>query len=380
MSFWIISILLSAFAIFCVVYPILRRNEDIVDFIEHDKLHYKTRIDEIDRDLKLGRISADAAEAAKAEEGRKLISISKSAKPSNPTKNIFNKKLLAAIFAMAIPTLAAAIYLPVGNPTLSDQALADRLKADPNDQSVDELLARAEAHLAKTPDDARGWSVVAPVYTRLGRYQDAVLAWSNVLRLAPQFPQVRSLLGEAILSTTDGVVNEQAFKLFEDEKKLNPASARARYYIALGLGQSGKNKQSAEAWEELIAGANPQAPWLQEARNQRDEQRKLAGLPKLEETENQPGPTKEQVAAAQEMSEEDRSAMIENMVSGLAERLEENPEDKAGWQRLIRAYMVLNDKEKALKSIETALKTFQNDESFAQELNEQKSALKGSQE
>jgi len=60
-----------------------------------------------------------------------------------------------------------------------------------------------------------------------------------------------------------------------------------------------------------------------------------------------PGPTREQMKAAGEMSPEDRMALIQSMVDRLAEKLEENPNDRMGWERLIRAYEVLGDTEKA---------------------------------
>ena len=57
------------------------------------------------------------------------------------------------------------------------------------------------------------------------------------------------------------------------------------------------------------------------------------------------GPNAADVAAAEEMSEEDRTAFIRSMVDGLAMRLEEDPSDLEGWLRLIRAYSVLGDSE-----------------------------------
>ena len=55
----------------------------------------------------------------------------------------------------------------------------------------------------------------------------------------------------------------------------------------------------------------------------------------------QPGPTEEQVAAAQSMAAGRRAAMIEGMVERLAERLKGEPDDVEGWLRLIRSYAVL---------------------------------------
>ncbi|MGB9646917.1 MAG: c-type cytochrome biogenesis protein CcmI, partial [Stellaceae bacterium] len=59
------------------------------------------------------------------------------------------------------------------------------------------------------------------------------------------------------------------------------------------------------------------------------------------------GPTARDVAAAQSMSPEERQAMIRSMVDRLAARLEQNPNDKDGWNRLAHAYDVLGETEKA---------------------------------
>ena len=47
------------------------------------------------------------------------------------------------------------------------------------------------------------------------------------------------------------------------------------------------------------------------------------------------------------MSAAEQNRMIRSMVQRLADRLKENPDDRAGWQRLARAYEVLGKTEKA---------------------------------
>jgi cytochrome c-type biogenesis protein CcmH len=60
-----------------------------------------------------------------------------------------------------------------------------------------------------------------------------------------------------------------------------------------------------------------------------------------------PGPGAEDVAAAGNMSQKDRGEMIRGMVARLVDRLKENGNDVEGWQRLLRAYMVLGERDKA---------------------------------
>lgn len=48
------------------------------------------------------------------------------------------------------------------------------------------------------------------------------------------------------------------------------------------------------------------------------------------------------------MAPDDRLAMIQGMVDGLAARLADNPDDLTGWRRLGRSYLVLNRRSDAV--------------------------------
>ena len=53
------------------------------------------------------------------------------------------------------------------------------------------------------------------------------------------------------------------------------------------------------------------------------------------------------MAAAADLSPEQRTAMIRGMVERLAERLHRDGSDLEGWLRLVRSYMVLGERDKA---------------------------------
>jgi len=67
-----------------------------------------------------------------------------------------------------------------------------------------------------------------------------------------------------------------------------------------------------------------------------------------------PAPNASQVAAAAQMPPAERNQMIEGMVARLAQRMAENGSDVDGWLRLIRAYSVLGEREKALSAAANA--------------------------
>ena len=76
------------------------------------------------------------------------------------------------------------------------------------------------------------------------------------------------------------------------------------------------------------------------------------------------------MTAAKDMSEADRGAMIRGMVERLATRLKQNGDDVEGWLRLVRAYMVMGDRDKAKSALIDARQAVANDAERLRQLNE----------
>jgi cytochrome c-type biogenesis protein CcmH len=70
------------------------------------------------------------------------------------------------------------------------------------------------------------------------------------------------------------------------------------------------------------------------------------------------------------MNENDRSAMIRGMVERLATRLKQNGDDVEGWLRLVRAYMVMGDADRARGASSDARQAVANDPERLRQLNE----------
>ena len=95
--------------------------------------------------------------------------------------------------------MAAAVFIfRWGRRELGDFPLAARARAPDTAQPLDNLVAQVEAHLEKNPTDGRGWGVLAPVLSRLGRYDDAVRAYRNLITFSGDSSERRADLGEAI--------------------------------------------------------------------------------------------------------------------------------------------------------------------------------------
>ncbi len=254
---------------------------------------------------------------------------------------------------VGMPLVTLAVYLALGSPDLPGQPLAMRSTAPTEAQDVDTLIARVEGHLAEDPQDGRGWEVLAPVYLQLGRYADAAHAWRNVIRLEGETAQRQAELGEALVAMEDGIVTDDARAAFEAAVAGDPQAVKPRFYLAVAAEQDGDAEGASRQWRDLIEDAPEDAPWRQAA------QQRLAAL----QGEEAPGagPTADDMAAAAAMTEEERQAMIEGMVDGLAQRLAADGDDLQGWLRLARAYIVLGDRDKAQDALASARANFRDD-------------------
>jgi cytochrome c-type biogenesis protein CcmH len=253
-----------------------------------------------------------------------------------------------------LPGIAAAFYLALGSPQLPGQPLAERVREAHQGRSIASLVSEAEAHLERNPDDIRGYEVLAPVYLRMGRFAEAVSARRKLLMLGGESAGRQSDLGEALVAAANGVVTAEAKSAFERAMVLDPEELKARFYVGLAAEQDGNRAKAAEIWRAMTKNAPADAPWVPMVREA------LARVD-AQSSNTAPNPTADDIAAAGAMSEKDRGDMIRNMVARLADRLKENGSDVEGWQRLLRAYLVLGEREKAISAADAAKRALAND-------------------
>lgn len=372
MMFWTVFAIMIGCATLLAILPLLRREKNVSGSegsqFEGDIAVFKDQLAEIDRDLTRGVLNERDAESARSEISRRLIEASGKAKTDSVTgassqnRNLFRN--IALVFAgVSVPLIAAAMYVSIGNPNLMDQPLLARLDAQQEsggDNKILDLVERVETHLSANPDDDDGWEVIAPVYQRLGRHDDAVRAFESLVRLRGETEDRLSNLAEAIVLSQQGVVTQRAETLFSRANALDETAIRPRFFLALGLNQESKFEEAVSAWEDLLDDATPQSAWAPGALDQLNMARSELGLPAAQPDN--------QAAAVMSMSQQEQQEMISAMVAGLAERLKDDPENIADWQRLIRSYAVLGKPDQAVAALRKAQSVFVADQGALGEL------------
>jgi cytochrome c-type biogenesis protein CcmH len=358
MTLWFVFALMTVAAIFAVLWPLGRTAPAKSGGSEANV--YKDQLAEIDRDLAAGLIGASEAEAAKVEIGRRLLAAA-DAERDFPVKSNLRLRRSAAIVALVgLPVVAATLYLALGSPQLGDFPLAARARTADASQPLANLVAQVEAHLEKNPTDGRGWGVLAPVLSRLGRYDDAVRAYRNSITYNGDSADRRADLGEALTGAAGGVVTAEAKGEFERAVAQNADEAKANYFLGLAAEQDGRTADAASIWRAMLAKAPAEAPWRALVQ---------AALVRVGGAQA-PALSNDVMTAAKDMNEADRGAMIRGMVDRLASRLKQNGDDVEGWLRLVRAYMVMGERDKAVAAQTDARQAVANDAERLRQLNE----------
>ncbi len=336
MTLWFVFALMTAAAVFAVLWPLGRGQRPQRE--GNETTVYKDQLAEIERDVSAGLIGRSEAEAARVEISRRLLAADDAERVSQFPVNTTLRRAVAVIAFIGLPMMAAALYLPLGSPRLPDFPLSERAQAPAASQPLDNLVAQVEAHLEKNPTDGRGWNVLAPVLARLGRFDDAIRAFRNSITYDGDSASRRADLGEVIAAASGGVVTSEAKAEFERAIALNADEAKASYFLGLAAEQDGRRDEAASIWRAMLAKAQSTATWRPLV---------LAALARLGDGPAAPALSDDTIAAARDMTETDRSAMILGMVDRLASRLKQNGDDVEGWLRLVRAYMVMGDRDKA---------------------------------
>ena len=346
MLFWVTASLLTIGAILSVLVPIARRSPDREQPSSHDLEVYRDQLGEIDRDAARGLIGAAEAEEARAEISRRILKIADDDERAerNGVSGFRAAKAIGFAAVLSVPLVSWGLYGALGSPDIPSQPLAARLAVDPANQPVDQLIARAEAHLQEVPDDGRGWDVLAPVYVRIGRYDDSIVAYQQAIKLLGASATREAGLGEAIAAAAGGRITEDAQAAFRRALELEPQHPKSQFFLATALAQAGRLDDAATAWNAMRKTLPAGSPWLEVI----DQAMAEANSQVAGDAPPAPsGPSADEMEAASQMSPQDRNAMIETMVARLDERLKENPQDAEGWQRLVRSYQVLGKPDQA---------------------------------
>ena len=347
---------------------------------EADLAVYRDQLAEIDRDLARGVLASDEAQRLRLEVQRRMLSADRlrqgGTAPGHWTSRVFVVLALALCLGGA-----AAIYSDLGVlgypdlPLQTRLAMADQTYLDRPHQAEAEaaqprfvqspevepelaaMIEQLRAAVAARPGDLVGLSLLARNEAALGNFVAARAAQDEVvaLKAGQATGEDLALLAQVMILAAGGIVTPEAEAVLIRCLTIDPKNGWARYYSGLMFAEIGRPDKSFALWEPLLREGPPDAPWTAPVRSLIEEVAAAAGiefaLPTL-------GPDAADLAAAAEMSEADRAAMIATMVAGLEARLQSEGGTVEDWGRLITSLGVLQERDRAVAAFRQAKAAF----------------------
>jgi cytochrome c-type biogenesis protein CcmH len=246
------------------------------------------------------------------------------------------KPLLAIGAGLGVAAMGLIFYVALGTPQVAISSLRGASTDD-----YPELIATLSREMRERPGDIQGWTLLGRGYMAVGNPAEGMKAFRQAVNLSKERlgeapTALLSSYGEALAQASNGVTKE-AEDIFRAVLEQDPGDLMARYYVGLAQSTRGDREGALQMWEGVLAEAPPDAEWR--------------------------GALVDQIALLRAQLLRGDGGGAPNpqaMVAQLASRLDANPNDLEGWLRLIRAYSVLGEKDKAGAALSKARTVFAN--------------------
>ena len=276
-----------------------------------------------------------------------LLAIGFAVAPVWQSKTLKGRFLLIGAIALLLLGVGGGTYWILGQPYLAWRAAQGVETRD-----INGLITLLIKRVRQAPDDMQAWVYLGRGYMAAGDPAQAAKAYARAVALANRAGHpnagLEALYGQALVAAANGQVSDEAAEVFRAALKLDPKEPASRFFLGDSLAAHGDKAGALALWNSLLTEAPANSP-LHQALVDR-----IAML------------------SAQSGAAPDPKAMV----AMLADRLKQSPNDPGGWQRLIRAYMVLGERAQAQDALFTARKTFAGHQDALDALNVEAKELK----
>ena len=372
-GFWAAAAVLVAGIVATLIRAMKRaRSEDRAPG-SFDLAVYRDQLTEIERDIARGTIPTDEGARLRTEIQRRLLDADRTARASAPAGENHAGRGIVALIVVAMGGGVAG-YWHLGAPGYPDLPLADRFAISEEIRLNRTAQAEAEAQMAPAairedidpsfldlmqklrqavqdrPDDLRGLELLARNEGAMGNMVAAKDAQSLILDLKGPSANAEdhAAHAELMIMAAGGYVSPEAERALVLALEADARNGTARYYTGMMFAQIGRFDRTFILWNRLLDESPPDAPWVAPIRSQIEEIAARAGVNyTLPPANTGPGPTPADIAAANQMTAQDRQAMIEGMVDQLAARLAQEGGAAEEWARLITSLAQIGRTEQA---------------------------------
>lgn len=210
---------------------------------------YRDQFAKLEQDLAEGTLrQADYAQA-KAELQRRVLedhrTEERAATVGAPRKTMIG-------IAFAVPLVAGALYLLIGNPAAM-QGLPAGHGDIANAQEFEKMVTALAEKLEKEPTNYKGWSMLARSYKAMGRPVEAQKAFERAGSFIDDDAQALASYADVVATNAGGTLVGKPTQLIQKALKADPNNPMALWLAGTADFEVKNYKQAVATWEKLIA-------------------------------------------------------------------------------------------------------------------------------
>lgn len=257
-----------------------------------------------------------------------LVAIAFVAVPLIRAKEKKNWPLLLAAITFVTLGVGAGTYWLVGRPYLAQREARGLETKDPNG-----LIPFLVQRVRQYPNDGRAWRFLGQAYMAARDPGNAARALGRAISVEGKGDaELDAAYGEALVMANRGSITPEAEAAFQAAVAADASNVPARFYLGEARLEKGDRAGATQIWQSLL--------------NDIPVTSRLHQL------------LVDRLALASGQGPGGAAPDPRQMVAQLAARLKADPNDALGWVRLMRAYTVLGETDKAKEALATARKTF----------------------
>jgi len=263
--FWSLLILMLLAAIAIMVWPLLRVNNKAMLAYRQSNLEInRQKFEELDLDLKEGRIDEAMYRVAREELDRELLvdipeeNVDTAAQHYTGTAQ--RQPAAAMIIALFIPAAAFLLYLQLGMHSASDE---DFVASHPSAQQPGQQQVQGEMDIAVMAErlsqrlqqeggSAEDWAMLGRAHKYLQEYALAAKAFDVALKEDTENSQLMLEMAEVLALENNREINEQARSLIMRAYELAPEDPNSLWFAGVAEFQAGNFQQAIDRLVELL--------------------------------------------------------------------------------------------------------------------------------
>jgi cytochrome c-type biogenesis protein CcmH len=250
--FWIVAAMFLAGALLLMLPALLRaRPADAVNPRDAALTVHRDQWQEAEADVAAGRLDAQQLAAARAEIDRRAREDMATADDSLTLARPARRTAVA--LALLLPAASVSLYLLLGDPQASTPAATAAQSHSTSPDQVNKMVAALAERLKAQPDDVDGWTMLGRSYVALGRYRDAATALQRANALSPANPGLLADLADVTGMTQDRKLAGEPSRLIQQALDIDPKHVKALALAGTAAFDAQDYEGARSFWQRLLA-------------------------------------------------------------------------------------------------------------------------------